>query len=1329
MAKFCGKCGAKLDDTTGLCPNCDVDKLKEQSDKSELVETPKPKQDVVPEVEKPLSKKEAKKKRKADKKETKKAKKKEEWAKLTTGQKVRRFFLKLFLAFFLLCIVVCGVTGTLEYFNIIDIPYISTLLESVGIKEHNTELNLEYSQFKSVSGTCITRSVNNENDALAAIDDLSEVFGIKNVSEEFGDCKADNVLNNSYYRFEQKYKGISVYGRSMSVSADSDGNCLLITGNYSTLDDIDTHIIFDEESAEKLIRDSYEDIVSIYNNGLTIYSLNGVSPEQAWNFYVSASGVTKNVFISTISGNILAELELNFTESVECSGDDVDDNNRRFTAEKVNSLYVMQDTNRGISVYDANNSTLEKECVIIDSNESIYTIEDGNWIDDSGNVVNIDGENYSFVITDGSGNRVGEDGEYAIRLKTQNVFTDVEPVTSKKSDWSNKKAVTLMADIASIYDFWSNYFGRQGFDGKHGEIAAIYDDYMNIGADGWYLIGDTTNAYSWGALGLPITVLSFGSDNSLAEDVIGHEYMHSVERSISNMVYQGESGALMEAYSDIFGEILQDWIDDNQLNDSCDWIHNSNRNMMNPSLGSYPDTYQGTHWVSTFDTDNDHGGVHKNNTVISHAAYLMWTGIGGNPAFESLNTSELAKLFYSTLFSIPSDCTFSQFRNVLQNTADILCEQGVLTNKQRLCVSNAMFQVGISPEPITYAVLGEFELCTYDIEGKLYDDYTISIAELDLANMPQGPGIEPARKDAVVYQVQTSEPYGIFLTPGVYEITLTDNKNDTDKYVFNVITITSGESTVFVSTTFGVTSEMNLNGKYDASNVPSDAVEFNGHHYYLYNLDTVTTWEEAKEYCESQGGYLATITSQEEDDFLYSYITDIGYDSVLFGLSDTDQDNMWAWVTGEPFSYENWASGEPNHQGGYEHYGMYYEKNKDGSWNDGSGKTCPFLCEWGEYQTPNSQAQEPIRTTSDERDIVLVLDTSGSMSGTPIEETKKAATKFVNTILEEDASIGIVTYEDSANQLSDFSIDKGYLTGKVENISDGGGTNIESGLAEAKSMLDSSNAKKKIIVLMSDGEPNEGKEGEDLIAYADDIKSDDILIYTLGFFENMSGSKSSAQYLMEQLASDGCHYEVASADDLVFFFEDMADQINGQKYIYVRIACPVDVSVTYNGETLSSAESALNVRTDFGTLTFEDNENVTSDNEDDRIKVLRLKEGADYDVQIVGTGRGMMDYTIGFMDENGDYNDFRRFEDVKITKRTVIDTLAAVSDESVLNIDENGDGKYDVKLRAEENGYGEEVKTPVWLYVGIAGGAVLLVIIVLAVVKVRKSKKKGTVKS
>ena len=144
----------------------------------------------------------------------------------------------------------------------------------------------------------------------------------------------------------------------------------------------------------------------------------------------------------------------------------------------------------------------------------------------------------------------------------------------------------------------------------------------------------------------------------------------------------------------------------------------------------------------------------------------------------------------------------------------------------------------------------------------------------------------------------------------------------------------------------------------------------------------------------------------------------------------------------------------------------------------------------------------------------------------------------------------------------------------------------------------------------------------------------------------------------------------------------------------------------------------------FGTLTFEENDNAADIDGDNLIKVLRLKEGADYDVQIIGTGRGIMNYTIGFMDDNGDYSDFRRFEDIKITRKTTIDTVAAVSKESILNIDEDGDGKYDLKLRAEENGYGEEVKKTVMFFVVIGGGVLLFLLTMIAIVqKNRKNKK------
>ena len=373
-------------------------------------------------------------------------------------------------------------------------------------------------------------------------------------------------------------------------------------------------------------------------------------------------------------------------------------------------------------------------------------------------------------------------------------------------------------------------------------------------------------------------------------------------------------------------------------------------------------------------------------------------------------------------------------------------------------------------------------------------------------------------------------------------------------------------------------------------------------------------------------------------------------------------------------------------------------------------------------------------TTSSERDIVLVLDTSGSMSGTPLDETKKAATNFVDTILEEDASIGVVNYDNEANMASDFSNSKNSLDSIINDLRTGGGTNIEAGLRSAEEMLNSSQAKKKIIVLMSDGEPNDGLVGDELIAYADELKDKGIYIYTLGFFESL-GDKTNAQTLMEEIASEGCHYEVSDADSLVFFFGDIADQINGQKYIYVRIACPVDVSVKYNGETLDSSETGLNTRTSFGTLTFEDAESDTDSDEysqqldstdNDKVKILRLKEGENYDIKIEGTGRGRMNYSIGFMDEEGEYSDFRKFNNIRITQSTQIDTVAEVSDKTVLNVDEDGDGKYDTVYQASANGYGKIVDYSyiIYILVGLVSFLVLLIIILIISNKVKKIKNK-----
>lgn len=1331
MAKFCGKCGARLDTDTGLCPNCHADKLNKRIKKPEWVEPPKHKRGTVPESAKTLSKKEAKKQHKADKKAAKKAKKKEKWASMTFEQKARKSFIKFIAIAFCLVALLCIFFGILVYFDIVDMAVISTVLDKIGIKD----IPKPGIGLIQIGGKFTSINVVDSDSAIAAAQEVAKNCGLENAANELSVANINTVDGITYYRLQQNYNGIPVYGRTFIISADDSGNTQSLTSNSIDID-VDTCKTIPLEEAKTIIKNYLNNTLKSSNDNTTvfnsyseiIYTFSDISPVFAYRFKAVVEDELYDVFLGVEEKSVIACFDANMTQTVSGTGIDVNGNNTSFNVnKKSDALFTLEDFDRNIRVFDANNRTvfISNDCCIVDSSGNIYKLKEENFIDKNNNIVIVDNDNGriqqgKWKVIDVNGNVLGENAYFLVDIYGKD--TKLNPVESNSATFTNNKTVTLMKEAQNIYDFFLEKFSRMGFDNNNGSMSLVANN--------------TRGAYSSDiAQGTPAAILVLGSDNELTTELIAHEYMHSVERSISGMLYEGESGAIMEAYSDLFGEILEDYYNDGTLNGNCDWIHHAkeelgydhSRNIENPNESDNPSKVgeeTRPFWLRLVIAKDD---VHHCSTIISHAAYIMTTTQGGS---TPLTMDELMNLWYRTLLTLPSNCTFSDLRESMIVTATNIGFPKEKVDR----VSSAFSMVGIESNKYSGEYSTDIQISVFDNEGKKYGEYSIDISGQKKLYLW-------FTEDYNASYDGSAEPVSIHLDKGDYLVTVADKNNETNSYSKSITVSkdTTGKDLRFATDFGNIQYESQKKGKFEPSDILVDAVEFNGHYYYVYNLDTVTTWEEAKEYCESQGGYLATITSPEEQAFISDLVQNQEKRSYWIGLTDEEELGNWEWVNGETFSYSNWGQNEPNHgYGGTEHYVaiVSYDTKYDypiflGEWNDHTNdkdiEQFGFICEWGEYSVePNSQSKEPVRTTSDERDIVLVLDSSGSMSGTPMEETKKAATNFVNTILEEDASIGIVTYDNSASTVSDFSVNKTMLTEVISSIWDGGGTNIEAGLAKAHSMLNTSGAKKKIIVLMSDGEPNDGKEGDALISYADEIKNDGIIIYTLGFFENMHGNKSSAQYLMEHLASDGCHYEVASADDLVFFFEDMADQINGQKYIYIRIACPVDVTVTYNGETLCSAEDKLNVRTDFGTLTFEDSENERAANEEDRIKVLRLKEGVDYDVQIVGTGRGMMDYTIGFMDESGEYSDFRRFEDVKITKKTVIDTVAAVSSESVLNIDEDGDGKYDLKLRAEENGYGEEIKHVAWLYYAI-GGTILIILLLIYIKIITHKKKRGTV--
>ncbi|MCD8314409.1 MAG: GDSL-type esterase/lipase family protein [Firmicutes bacterium] len=150
----------------------------------------------------------------------------------------------------------------------------------------------------------------------------------------------------------------------------------------------------------------------------------------------------------------------------------------------------------------------------------------------------------------------------------------------------------------------------------------------------------------------------------------------------------------------------------------------------------------------------------------------------------------------------------------------------------------------------------------------------------------------------------------------------------------------------------------------DLSLVPSDAVYYNGHYYSVFDDDV--TWTEAEALCESLGGYLATITSEEEQEFITEFSS--GQNLWIGGYREDDE-TVWMWVTGEIWSYTNWDSGEPNNSSNVVSNENRVVLWNDGYWNDlndeNTTESSGYICEWGGYTTSDESSADDETTEND----------------------------------------------------------------------------------------------------------------------------------------------------------------------------------------------------------------------------------------------------------------------------------------------------------------------------------------------------------------------------
>lgn len=172
-----------------------------------------------------------------------------------------------------------------------------------------------------------------------------------------------------------------------------------------------------------------------------------------------------------------------------------------------------------------------------------------------------------------------------------------------------------------------------------------------------------------------------------------------------------------------------------------------------------------------------------------------------------------------------------------------------------------------------------------------------------------------------------------------------------------------------------------------------------------------------------------------------------------------------------------------------------YTKNSNPGGNGGSGEEDKNVMTHEKYIKKNADGTYDItlnasgsigsQTNKAKLDIVLVVDTSGSMNEkssnqakkTKLEDTKDAINALVGVFANEDKKVDVqyklVTFSNSSSIKTDKWVSGKSLKEKVKKLEADGGTNYDKGLANAATAITSSTREgaKKIVIFLTDGQP------------------------------------------------------------------------------------------------------------------------------------------------------------------------------------------------------------------------------------------------------------------
>ena len=209
--------------------------------------------------------------------------------------------------------------------------------------------------------------------------------------------------------------------------------------------------------------------------------------------------------------------------------------------------------------------------------------------------------------------------------------------------------------------------------------------------------------------------------------------------------------------------------------------------------------------------------------------------------------------------------------------------------------------------------------------------------------------------------------------------------------------------------------------------------------------------------------------------------------------------------------------------------------------------------------------------SSNPTDIVLVLDRSGSMTGSPLVNMKLGAKTFIDIIDEATDSsqdgtigsgsrIGIVSFSDTATANTQLITSVATLKSAVDSLSASGTTNHADAFAKAIQLFDPASSNAKVIVMFTDGKTTAGPTPAPVAAAA---RASGIVIYCIGLI----GTDGVDVNALNDWATDPDDSHVAvtpNDDELEDLFEDLAANISkpGATNIVINEIVNPDFAIT-----------------------------------------------------------------------------------------------------------------------------------------------------------------------